>query len=119
MPETERTQPVEHAVGTDASSDSLEHATIMMVDDEPIIVETLENLLEDAGYKNFVVTTNPKEAIGLMQARNPDIILLDVMMPEVTGLDILESMGMDDELQYIPSIIITAATDAETTAVLD
>jgi diguanylate cyclase (GGDEF)-like protein len=102
------------AIGQQARPDALEHATIMMVDDEPIIIETLENLLDDAGYKNFVSTTDPKQAITLMQAKSPDIVLLDVMMPEVTGLDILESMGMDEELQYIPSIIITAATDAET-----
>ena len=114
MPAIERTQSMEQDSDQVTPPDALEHATIMMVDDEPIIVETLENLLEDAGYRNFVATTNPKEAIELMQARNPDIILLDVMMPEVTGLDILESMGMDDELQYTPSIIITAATDAET-----
>jgi diguanylate cyclase (GGDEF)-like protein len=94
--------------------DALKQATIMMVDDEPIILETLENLLEDAGYKNFVSTTNPKEAIELMESRKPDIVLLDVMMPEVTGLDLLESMGLDDELQHTPSIIITAATDSET-----
>jgi diguanylate cyclase (GGDEF)-like protein len=100
--------------GEDVRSEELKQATIMMVDDEPIIVETLENLLEDAGYKNFVSTTNPKEAIELMEANKPDIVLLDVMMPEVTGLDILESMGMDEELQYTPSIIITAAIDSET-----
>lgn len=94
--------------------EELKQATIMMVDDEPIIVETLENLLEDAGYKNFISTTNPKDAIDLMETKKPDIVLLDVMMPEVSGLDILESMGADEELQYIPSIIITAATDAET-----
>jgi len=95
-------------------ADALKQATIMMVDDEPIIIETLENLLDDAGYKHFVSTTNPKEAVALMQSKRPDIVLLDVMMPEVTGLDILESMGMDEELQYTPSIIITAATDTET-----
>lgn len=106
--------PQSQASGQSARPDALEHATIMMVDDEPIIVETLENLLEDAGYKSFVSTTDPKQAIALMQAKNPDIVLLDVMMPEVTGLDILESMGLDEELQYLPSIIITAATDAGT-----
>lgn len=98
----------------DVHLEALKQATIMMVDDESIIIETLENLLEDAGYKNFVSTTDPKQAIPLMQSKKPDIVLLDVMMPEVTGLDILESMGMDEELQYIPSIIITAATDSQT-----
>ena len=95
-------------------SGAIEQATIMMVDDEIIIVEALENLLEDAGYKNFVSTTNPKEAIDLMQTKKPDIVLLDVMMPEVSGLDLLETMGMDAELQHLPSIIITAATDSGT-----
>ena len=106
--------PAGGASDHDVRLEALKQATIMMVDDESIIVETLENLLEDAGYKNFVSTTDPTKAIELMKTRKPDIVLLDVMMPEVSGLDILEFMGMDEELQYIPSIIITAATDSET-----
>jgi diguanylate cyclase (GGDEF)-like protein len=101
-------------IAQDAQLAALKQATIMMVDDEPIIVETLENLLEDAGYKNFVSTTNSKKAVELMESKKPDIVLLDVMMPDVTGLDILASMGADEGLRYIPSIIITAATDSET-----
>jgi len=98
----------------DARLAALKQATIMMVDDEPIIVETLENLLEDAGYKNFVSTTDSKKAVELMTSKKPDIVLLDVMMPDVTGLDILASMAADESLRHIPSIIITAATDSET-----
>lgn len=109
-----RNDAAANASEQDVRADALKEATIMMVDDEPIIVETLENLLDDAGYKNFVSTNDPKQAIELMESKKPDIVLLDVLMPEVTGLDILESMGMDEELQYIPSIIITAATDSET-----
>ena len=118
MPVTEKTSAAEResseSAEQDARLEALKQATIMMVDDEPIIVETLENLLEDAGYKNFVSTTDSKKAVELMQSKKPDIVLLDVMMPDVTGLDILESMGADEDLQYIPSIIITAATDSET-----
>lgn len=101
-------------IGQERRSEELKQAAILMVDDEPVILETLENLLEDAGYKNFVSTTDATRAIELMQSTKPDIVLLDVLMPEVSGLEILASMEMDDELQYIPSIIITAATDAET-----
>lgn len=86
----------------------------MMVDDEPMVIETLENFLEDTGYKNFVTTTDSTEVLDLLAAKQPDIVLLDVMMPDVSGLDILESMGKDESLKYIPAIIITAATDAET-----
>ena len=118
MAVTEKTSSAEResseSAEQDARLEALKQATIMLVDDEPIIVETLENLLEDAGYKNFVSTTDSKKAVELMQSKKPDIVLLDVMMPDVTGLDILESMGADEDLQYIPSIIITAATDSET-----
>ena len=113
-PSRDATESSARGKGDDDRLDDLKQATIMMVDDETLIIETLENLLEDAGYKHFVSTTNPKEAVALMQSKKPDIVLLDVMMPEVTGLDILESMGMDEELQFTPSIIITAATDTET-----
>ena len=118
MPATQKNSAVQQgrndSAAQDARLEALKQATIMMVDDEPIIVETLENLLEDAGYKNFVSTTDSKKAVELMQSKKPDIVLLDVMMPDVTGLDILESMGADEDLRYIPSIIITAATDSET-----
>jgi diguanylate cyclase (GGDEF)-like protein len=126
MPATRKTSVTEQGSSDSASSDeraaaeqdallaALKQATIMMVDDEPVIVETLENLLEDAGYKNFVSTTDSKKAVELMESKKPDIVLLDVMMPDVTGLDILESMGADEGLRHIPSIIITAATDSET-----
>lgn len=118
MPATQKTSAVQQgssdSAAQDARLEALKQATIMMVDDEPIIVETLENLLEDAGYKNFVSTTDSKKAVELMQSKKPDIVLLDVMMPDVSGLDILESMGADEDLRYIPSIIITAATDSET-----
>ena len=125
MPATQKQGVEEQDENNPASPDSkpseqetqleaLKQATIMMVDDEPIIVETLENLLEDAGYKHFVSLTDPKKAIEVMGSEAPDIVLLDVMMPEVSGLDILEAMGADEELRYIPSVIITAATDPET-----
>ena len=63
----------------DARFAALKQAIIMMVDDEPIIVETLENLLEDAGYKNFISTTDSKKAVELMTSEKPDIVLLDVI----------------------------------------
>ena len=98
----------------DVRLETLKQATIMIVDDEPIVIETLGNFLEDAGYKNFITTTDSTEALDLLRSKMPDIVLLDVMMPEVSGLDILDAMRNDDALKYIPSIIITAATDSKT-----
>ena len=111
------------ASGANASTDALDlaaasaestQATIMMVDDEPIILETLQMFLEDAGYHNFITTTEPKKALNMVVLKKPDIVLLDVMMPEVTGLDILQQMRSKEALKHIPTIILTSATDPET-----
>jgi len=93
-----------------ASTQSL----IMMVDDEPIILETLQMFLEDAGYDNFITTTEPKRALNMVVLKKPDVVLLDVMMPEITGLDILKEMRSKEALQHIPTIILTSATDPDT-----
>ena len=89
-------------------------ATIMIVDDESIIVDILKNVLEDAGYRNFIETTDPTGAMQLLVENKPDVVLLDVNMPEVTGLDILNGMRADDDLKHIPAIVLTGATDAAT-----
>ncbi len=89
-------------------------STIMMVDDEPIILETLQMFLEDAGYGNFITTTEPKKALNMVVLKKPDVVLLDVMMPEVSGLDILEQIRSKEALRHIPIIILTSATDPET-----
>ena len=89
-------------------------STIMMVDDEPIILETLQMFLEDAGYDNFITTTDPKKALNMVVLKKPDVVLLDVMMPEITGLDILQKMRSKEALKHIPTIILTSATDPET-----
>jgi diguanylate cyclase (GGDEF)-like protein len=104
-----------HSVN-DASdlSVSSTQSTIMMVDDEPIILETLQMFLEDAGYDNFITTTEPKRALNMVVLKKPDVVLLDVMMPEITGLDILKQMRSKEALKHIPTIILTSATDPET-----
>ena len=89
-------------------------STIMMVDDEPIILETLQMFLEDAGYANFITTTEPKKALNMVVLKKPDVVLLDVMMPEISGLEILEQMRSKEALRHIPAIILTSATDPET-----
>ena len=89
-------------------------STIMMVDDEPIILETLQMFLEDAGYANFITTTEPKKALNMVVLKKPDVVLLDVMMPEISGLEILEQMRSKEALKHIPTIILTSATDPET-----
>jgi diguanylate cyclase (GGDEF)-like protein len=88
-------------------------AKVMMVDDEALTIEVLQTFLEDAGYKHFVSTTEPGEAIPLLLAEHPDILLLDLMMPRITGFDILTAMRDDDALQHLPVLMLTASSDPE------
>ena len=89
-------------------------ATIMLVDDEPIIVEILKSVLEEAGYHRFIETSDSTRALELLRDNTPDLVLLDVNMPEVTGLDILNGMRGDQALEHIPAIVLTGATDSAT-----
>ncbi len=87
--------------------------TVMLVDDEPVTLEVIQTYLEEAGYKNFIATSRPVEAVDLLRERRPDILLLDLMMPEVSGFDILAQVRAEESLRYTPVIIVTADSDPE------
>jgi diguanylate cyclase (GGDEF)-like protein len=94
--------------------DSLKNAVVMMVDDESTTIEVLQAFLEEAGYGRFITTCEPASAMTLIANERPDVILLDLMMPVVSGLDILRDMRADAKFQQIPVIVLTSSTDAET-----
>ncbi len=98
----------------DQGSWRLKKSTIMMVDDEPTTMEVIKAWLVDAGYTNIVETSDSTQAMGLMTRERPDVLLLDLNMPEVTGFDILTSMREDRDLQHVPVIVLTSSTEAET-----
>ena len=89
-------------------------AKIAIVDDEPINIKVVRKHLQGVGYENFVTTSQARSAIDLITAEQPDVVLLDVMMPEVDGITILRTMRADPRLQHIPVLILTAATDQAT-----
>ena len=95
---------------TDQPADSV----IMMVDDEEVNLDVIQTLLEDAGYRKFIPTSAPLGAFELLGTHRPDVLLLDLMMPELNGFEILKMMRADDTLRYIPVIVLTSSTDAET-----
>jgi cyclic di-GMP phosphodiesterase len=95
-------------------SASLRQAKVMVVDDEPTNIKVVQRLLQLAGYANFVTTTDSTAALGLIRKEKPDVVLLDLMMPNVSGLEILAEIRSDDKLSFLPVIILTAAADRET-----
>lgn len=87
-------------------------AKVMMVDDEPLMTDLIQAYLEDEGYSNFVVTNDPRQALDLLRREDPGVLLLDLMMPQVSGFDLLEAIRRDRALRYTPVIVLSAATDA-------
>jgi diguanylate cyclase (GGDEF)-like protein len=97
-----------------SESDTFSQATIMMVDDEATTMEVMQAFLEDAGYQRFVLVEDSPRAMAKIEEFPPDILLLDLMMPEVSGFEILQQIRAHSALTHLPVIILTSSSDAET-----
>jgi putative two-component system response regulator len=86
-------------------------SVIFMVDDEPLALEVTRCHLEEAGFTNFVSTSDSLSAPALIAKTRPDVMLLDLNMPGLTGLEILERLEADNLLKNVPAIILTASND--------
>ena len=80
---------------------------ILIVDDDPHIVEMLTEALEVQGYE-VAAATHSLRAYDRAKEFHPDLILMDIMMPYLDGLDQVELLSLDSELARIPIIVITA-----------
>ena len=87
-------------------------STILIVDDEYSGRETLQSVLEVEGY-NLIMAENGPQAIERAKSFLPDVILLDVMMPGMTGFEVCERIRNDPQVAEIPIIILTALDDRE------
>jgi CheY-like chemotaxis protein len=81
--------------------------TILVVDDDPDITRFIELNLRDAGY-HVAVAGDGEEALSKIGELNPDLVVLDVMMPKLTGYDVTQRLRASDETKRIPVILLTA-----------
>ncbi len=88
------------------------HARILIVDDTPANLDLLRDMLAPAGYKIFFATSG-EQALRIAPNVSPDIVLLDVMMPQLDGFETCRRMQADETLRDIPVIFVTARTDVE------
>ena len=96
--------------------DSLNNARILIVDDQEANVLLLERLLQASGYTNFISTQDPRQILQLYLKSQPDLILLDLMMPYLDGFAVLEQIrSRVPEGEYLPILVLTAevTTDAK------
>ena len=81
--------------------------TVLIVEDNELNMKLFNDLLEASGYRTLQ-TRNGFEAIDLARKHRPDLILMDIQLPEVSGLDVTRWIKEDDELKSIPIIAVTA-----------
>lgn len=84
--------------------------TILVVDDEANLREMLQSIFTRAGYTKILTAASGGEAIALCQERNPDLIILDVMLP---GMDGYETLKIIREKNRVPVLMLTARGEAE------
>ncbi len=82
---------------------------ILVVDDEPDVRTYLEMILKDAGYET-VSAENGREAFAMAQSDKPDLICLDITMPEESGIRCYRNLREDAALKSVPVVIVTAVT---------
>jgi two-component system sensor histidine kinase/response regulator len=86
--------------------------TILMVDDNPKNLQLLGSTLRNEGYM-LEFATNGNMALSWLNKRTFDLILLDIMMPEISGFDVCEQIRAKEDLNDLPIIFLTAKTDKE------
>jgi putative two-component system response regulator len=88
-------------------------ARILVVDDEETNVRTLAKILQVAGYENVLATTDSAAVLDLYREHDPDLILLDLHMPKVSGLAILQGLHQAAvPHSYLPVLVVTGDTSA-------
>ena len=90
----------------------MQRSRILIVDDEPIGRLALQTLLESEGY-DLIQATNGQEAVRLATSTTPDLILLDVVMPDIDGYSVCQILREDSRTSEIPIYLITSLDDKE------
>ncbi len=94
--------------------------TVLIIDDEPDVLQLFRRMIISEDQDCRVITaSNGKHALQILQNERPDVILLDLVMPEMDGYQLLKILAQDSELQSIPVVIISASDQPEQIAVTD
>lgn len=86
--------------------------TILLVDDEPHVLEVLRVTLEDLGFSLLEAEDGPK-ALQIAQEKKPDLVILDVMLPSLSGLEVCKALHEARDTEKIPVILLTARSGEE------
>ena len=87
-----------------------EDATVLVVDDEPDLVELLQYALETAGFR-VLTASDGVEGLAVAEAEKPDVLVVDIMMPRMDGIELVERVRERAALRLTPVLMLTARTD--------
>jgi len=81
--------------------------TVLIVEDNELNMKLFEDLLEAHGY-NTVQTNDGRKVLGIVRETMPDLIIMDIQLPEISGLEVTALLKKEDDLKHIPVIAVTA-----------
>jgi two-component system cell cycle response regulator DivK len=81
--------------------------TILVVEDNELNMKLFEDLLQAHGYR-ILTTKDGKEALRLAKEHRPDLVLMDIQLPEISGLEVTRLMKADPDIRHIPVVAVTA-----------
>ncbi|MDQ6808300.1 MAG: response regulator [Verrucomicrobiota bacterium] len=87
---------------------------LLIVDDEPLNIALLERVLSDSGYTHVQAIQDSRLALETIENFEPDLVLLDLMMPHVDGFALLEQLRSRGDDTFLPVIVLTADANSET-----
>jgi len=105
-------KPVDTSI-VDKAKDAVRQAKIMIIDDEQLVIKVVKRYLSAEGYVNFVAVNDSRQAIDRIWEERPDVVLSDINMPHVSGLDILRARQKIAEMNSIPVLILSASSDQD------
>lgn len=96
----------------------LKNAKILIVDDLESNIDVLKGLLEMDGYTNVEATTDPRKVLGLVKSFDPELLLLDLMMPRLNGFEVMEQLKEVrlkslNPNKFLPIMVLTADITSE------
>lgn len=92
----------------DPQKAKLQAARILVIDDEVANLDIIQRMLTRGIYRNITATTDPRDAVGLYQALKPDLLLLDLQMPHMHGLQVLRQLKeVVPEDTYFPILVVS------------
>src|SRR5262245_6168028 len=86
------------------------HTSVLLVEDDEDVSQTIKEVIEDQGYR-AICAGNGREALEILQEALPSLMLIDVFMPVMNGIEFLRAVKRNETLAKIPRVIMTAAND--------